>query len=119
LPNDVFGLFSKQGWVDSSWEQVDWCLEYPKPHFPSELRPPYNGPFPRVPMLMLNGDIDLQAPLESAKRATKDWPNSVFLTIEDAGHVSISTSKCAMRAALTFLEHPVLPNPQTCHGSHA
>jgi hypothetical protein len=28
LPDDAFGWFSKQGWVDSAWEQVDFCLEY-------------------------------------------------------------------------------------------
>jgi pimeloyl-ACP methyl ester carboxylesterase len=25
LPDDAFGWFSKQGWVDSPWEQVDFC----------------------------------------------------------------------------------------------
>jgi hypothetical protein len=25
LPDDAFGWFSKQGWVDSAWEQVDFC----------------------------------------------------------------------------------------------
>jgi hypothetical protein len=84
LPDDTFGWFSKQGWVDSAWEQVDFCLEYPKPLFSSKLLPPSNGPFPDVPVLMFNGDIDLQTPLESAERAKQNWPNSVFLTITDA-----------------------------------
>jgi pimeloyl-ACP methyl ester carboxylesterase len=114
LPDDAFGWFSKQGWVDSAWEQVDFCLKYPKPRFSLELRPPYNGPFPTVPVLMLNGDIDLQAPLESAERAKKDWPNSVFLTIKDATHVTISTNECALNTAVSFLENPVLPDPRTC-----
>jgi pimeloyl-ACP methyl ester carboxylesterase len=48
---------------------------------------PYNGPFPDVPVLMLNGDIDLQTPLEMAEQAKTNWPNSVFLTIKDATHV--------------------------------
>jgi len=37
-----------------------FCLEYPSPGFSPKLRPPYDGPFPDVPVLMLNGDIDLQ-----------------------------------------------------------
>ena len=48
LPADAFGWFSKRGWVDSSWEQVDFCLRYPKPRFSAKLRPPYNGPFPKA-----------------------------------------------------------------------
>ena len=49
-----------------------------------QAAPPYDGPFPNVPVLMLNGDIDLQTPLEMAEQAKTDWPNSVFLTIKDA-----------------------------------
>jgi pimeloyl-ACP methyl ester carboxylesterase len=114
LPGDAFGWFSKQGWVDSAWEQVDFCLKYPKPRFSSKLRPPYHGSFPDVPVLMLNGDIDLQTPLESAERAKKNWPNSVFLTIRDATHVTLSTSECALRTALGFLQNPVLPDERAC-----
>jgi pimeloyl-ACP methyl ester carboxylesterase len=114
LPDDVFGWFSKQGWVDSPWEQVDFCLEYPKPRFSPKLRPPYDGPFPEVPMLMLNGDIDLQSPLESAKRAKKDWPNSVFVTIKGAAHVSVATNECALVTAVKFLKNRVFPDKRAC-----
>jgi pimeloyl-ACP methyl ester carboxylesterase len=112
LPDDAFGWFSKQGWVDAPWEQVDFCLEYPRPRFSSKLRPPYHGPFPKVPVLMLNGDIDLQTPLESAGRAKKHWPNSVFLTIKDAPHVTISTSECALRTAVGFLQTRSCPTDE-------
>jgi pimeloyl-ACP methyl ester carboxylesterase len=114
LPDDAFGWFSKQGWVDSALEQVNFCLEYPKPLSSSKLRPPYDGPFPDLPVLMLNGDIDLQTPLEMAEQATLDWPNSVFLTIEDAPHVTLTTSECALVTALGFLQNPVLPDQQSC-----
>jgi pimeloyl-ACP methyl ester carboxylesterase len=119
LPDDAFGWFSKQGWVDSPWEQVDFCLEYPRPRFSSKLRPPYDGPSPKVPVLMLNGDIDLQTPLESAERAKKDWPNSVFLTIKDAPHVTISTSECALGTVVGFLQNPVLPDERACDSEPA
>jgi pimeloyl-ACP methyl ester carboxylesterase len=119
LPDDAFGWFSKRGWVESPWEQVDFCLRYPKPRFSPKLRPPYNGPFPKVPVLMLNGDIDLQSPLESAKRAKKDWPNSVFVTIKDAPHVTLATSECALHTALSFLQKPVLPSPRACDSKPA
>jgi pimeloyl-ACP methyl ester carboxylesterase len=114
LPGGAFGWFSKQGWVDSGWLEVNLCLHYPRPRFPSQLRPPYHGPFPDVPVLMLNGDIDLNTPLESATRAKKNWPNSVFLTIKDATHVTLASSQCAVRTAVSFLQNPVLPGPRTC-----
>jgi pimeloyl-ACP methyl ester carboxylesterase len=119
LPDDAFGWFSKQGWVDSSWELVNFCLEYPRPRFSSSLRPPYDGPFPDVPVLMLNGDIDLKTPLEMSERAKEDWPNSVFLTIKDATHVTLATSECAVRTALGFLQNPVLPDAGACDSEPA
>ena len=119
LPDDAFGWFSKRGWVASPWEQVDNCLKYPKPRFSPRLRPPYDGPFPKVPVLMLNGDIDLQSPLESAKRAKEDWPNSAFVTIKGAPHVTLATSDCALRTAVSFLQKPVLPDVRACAGEPA
>lgn len=68
---------------------------------------------------MLNGDIDLQSPLESARRAQAQWPNSVFLTIEDASHVTVLTSECAVVTAVSFLANPVLPDPRSCDGEPA
>ena len=47
LPDEVFGWFSKQGWVESPWEQVDFCLGYPRPRFSSKLDRPTTGPSPR------------------------------------------------------------------------
>jgi hypothetical protein len=38
-----------------------------------------------------------------------NWPNSVFLTIKDATHVTLQTSECSVATALSFLENPVLP----------
>jgi pimeloyl-ACP methyl ester carboxylesterase len=114
LPDDAFGWFSKRGWVESPWEQVDFCLKYPKPRFAPTLRPPYNGPFPTVPMLMLNGDIDLQSPLESAKLAKKDWPNSVFVTIKGAPHVTLATNECALRTAVRFPSKAGTALPTSC-----
>jgi len=63
---------------------------------------------------MLNGDIDLQTPLEMARLAQSDWPNSVFVTIKDATHVTLQTSPCAVAVALGFLEDPVLPDAHVC-----
>jgi pimeloyl-ACP methyl ester carboxylesterase len=114
LPDDAFGWFSKQGWVDSAMEQVNFCLKYPKPLFSSKLLPPYDGPFPDLPMLMLNGDIDLQAPLEMAEQAKQDWPNSVLLTIKNSPHVTLRFNECSLVTALTFLQNPVLPDEHTC-----
>jgi hypothetical protein len=50
---------------------------------------------------------------------TTTWPNRVFLTIEDATHVTLTTSECALGAALSFLQNPVLPDEQACDSEAA
>jgi hypothetical protein len=48
-----------------------------------------------------------------------NWPNSVFLTIEDATHVTLTTSECALGTTLSFLQNPVLPDEQACDSEAA
>jgi TAP-like protein len=54
-----------------------------------------------------------------AEQARKNWPNSVFLTITDATHVTISNNECALNTALSFLQNPALPDPGTCDSAPA
>jgi hypothetical protein len=35
-------------------------------------------------------------------------------TIKDATHVSLESSECALRTAVSFLQNPVLPDKRTC-----
>ncbi len=111
LPDDAFGWFSKQGWVDSAWEQVDFCLEYPKPRFSSKLRPPYDGPFPDVPVLMLNGDIDLQTPVGERRAGEEGLAEQ--RPPDHRGRHPRHPDDERVRAAsprLSFLQNPVLPD---------
>ncbi len=114
LPDDEFGWFSKQGWVDSGWEEGDMCLQWPTPDVPAELRVPRNVDRPAVPVLVVNGDIDLQTPLIGARTVASIYPNSVLVTVPNAGHVALPVSECAARTEIGFLTNPVLPSPDAC-----
>lgn len=110
LPDDAFGVVLKAGLGRHRMGAGRLLPLGPKRGFSPNLRPPYHGPFPNVPVLMLNGDIDLQSPPESAERAKTNWPNSVFLTIRVAPHVTVASSECALRIAVSFLQNPLLPD---------
>jgi len=114
LPNDEFGPFSKQGWVDSGWEEGDMCLEWPAPDIAPELRIPRGVKRPSVPVLVVNGDIDMQTSLAGARRVAAVYPNSVLLTVPNASHVALPVSPCAAEIEFAFLANPTLPSSNAC-----
>jgi pimeloyl-ACP methyl ester carboxylesterase len=113
LPGEAFGWISPQGWIDSLWE-TDQCLNWPTPQAVDELRVPYNGPFPELPVLVINGDLDLNTPSNGGELAASRFPNSVFLDIANAGHVVLPVSPCSLTTALEFLSTATLPPTDIC-----
>lgn len=114
LPEDQFGLFSKQGWIESGWEEGDMCLDWPTRDIAPELRIPLDVDRPDVPVLVVNGDIDMQTPLPGARQVANIYLNSVLLTVPNAGHVALPVSECAARIEFAFLADPVLPAADAC-----
>lgn len=114
LPHDVFAPFSTQGWIDANFDHPDECLNWPTPIIPTELRIPRFGPFPELPVLVINGDVDLQTPIDGARTASAQFPNSVLLEIANGPHAVIPESPCALGAAIAFLTTKQLPQPDTC-----
>jgi pimeloyl-ACP methyl ester carboxylesterase len=114
LPDDAFAPFSKAGWVSATWDHPDECLRWPAPSTPSVLKPPLDGPFPDVPVLLVNGDLDLQTPLEGARAAADQWPVGEFLLVPNGTHVVTPQSECLLGAALGFLETRAFPAIDVC-----
>ena len=63
---------------------------------------------------MLNGDIVLQSSPESAERAKTNWPNSGLSNHQRRSHVTVASSECALRTAVSFLQNPLLPDGRAC-----
>ena len=114
LPDDEFDMFSKRGWIGSGSDEGDMCLAWPAPDVPPEMRIPRSVQRPDVPVLVVNGDIDMQTPLSGARRVAAAFPNSVLLVVPNAGHVALPVSECAARIEFAFLADPVLPDGDAC-----
>jgi len=114
LPADAFGWISPLGWMSSAWEQGDMCLDWKEPDIAPELRIPRDERGPNVPVLVVNGDIDLQTPLLGAKKVAAAFPNSVLVTVPNATHVAFPQSDCAAALATAFLLDPTLPAADAC-----
>ena len=67
-----------------------------------------------MPVLVVNGDIDMQTPLSGARRVAATFPNSVLVVVPNAGHVALPVSECAARIEFAFLADPVLPDGGAC-----
>jgi D-alanyl-D-alanine carboxypeptidase len=118
MPDDVFAPFSKQGWLAANWDHPDECLDWPTPQIPTELRIPRFGPFPDMPILVINGDVDLQTPIDNARVVASRFPNSVLMEIENGPHAVIPESPCVLGVAIAFLTTTALPAPDACSEEH-
>jgi pimeloyl-ACP methyl ester carboxylesterase len=114
LPEDAFAPFSKAGWIAATWDHPDECLRWPVPTTPTALLAPIDGPFPDVPVLVLNGDLDLQTPLEGAEDAADQWPVSEFLLAPNGTHVVTPQSECLLTAAVNFFQTKTFPALDVC-----
>jgi pimeloyl-ACP methyl ester carboxylesterase len=78
------------------------CAHWPL--FPLPVLHP--GPFPSVPALVIAGDEDLRAPIESAKAIAARLPRGALLRVRQTGHAVLQSElerECARRTARTFV----------------
>lgn len=75
---------------------------------------PRSGPFPDIPVLVLNGDMDLQTTLQDAEAAAAQFPGSVLVPIENGPHGLLLVSTCAQDVAFAFLDSLDLPAADAC-----
>jgi pimeloyl-ACP methyl ester carboxylesterase len=65
----------------------DDCLRWPA----DRRRPPFTGPLPDVPALLLGGRLDLRTPAENALRTAGQLPRSAVVTVAGTGHDTVDT----------------------------
>jgi pimeloyl-ACP methyl ester carboxylesterase len=105
LPRDVFAPFPFKVWLGSLYESelVRGCLKWPAPTVPD---PPFpRGSRPNVPVLVLGGEFDQATPPADAKAVARAFPDSTFVEVRNAGHVTATWDYqgCASGIARHFL----------------
>jgi pimeloyl-ACP methyl ester carboxylesterase len=110
LPKNASSPFSAATWAGFLATQPvtlvpggDACVGWPRPNPPT---PPFPAGqrFPHgVPAIILGGGLDYLDVAEE-RQLTKVIPDSTFVTVASAGHVTTGWSPCAQRIAATFLE---------------
>ena len=89
LTPTIFAPFSTSQWLASLDENqlVYACLDWPRPSppdpaFPRSLR------YPQTPVLIFDGEFDQATPVADALKAVHDWPDSTFVEVANANHIT-------------------------------
>jgi pimeloyl-ACP methyl ester carboxylesterase len=106
LAPDTYAPFPNDIWLKSLYidQIVTGCLRWPAPAYPDPPVPP-GASYPDVPVLVLDGDVDLITPLGDAAAAAALFPNSELVTVRNVGHVTglADYNGCAARIVRRFL----------------
>ncbi len=95
--------WTPQEWASSEFFVYDYCIGWPKP---TVAEPPFpGGAYPNVPVLVLNGDLDLRTDVYQARIVADNFPNSTYVEVPNAGHVTAiyDVDRCASAIARRFI----------------
>jgi pimeloyl-ACP methyl ester carboxylesterase len=87
LPPAEFFPFTGTEWTSLGYEGATACLRWPGPRRPE---PPVDpaAPYPSVPTLVINGDLDNITASSGARVVAARFPNSTFVETHNTIHVS-------------------------------
>jgi pimeloyl-ACP methyl ester carboxylesterase len=99
-PRD-FRPFTPEAWVTRDAFDTGACLGWPAD---PTARPPFRpgAVLPRVPVLVLSGDLDANTASPSGRQAAAQFPRATFVELENLGHTPVQ-SPAGLRLALDFL----------------
>jgi len=103
LPSDNFAPFSKVAGTSLGVSLEKQCLWWQKPS-PSSPVTSSHPTYPNVPTLVLGGDMDTLVPMEEVRKVAALFPQSTFVTVAEAGHVTFGWSQCSANLQSQFLE---------------
>jgi pimeloyl-ACP methyl ester carboxylesterase len=123
-PNSTrFGSFTPREWSLNTFQsEYSECLKYPTPPIGTaiERRDAFVANLPReTPVLILNGDLDLQTPHEDARNAAAQFNKPFYASFKHFNHVIMPNSLCAMDMVAGFIRTNVVSNPNACADSDA
>jgi pimeloyl-ACP methyl ester carboxylesterase len=103
LSPDHFAPFSKLAGTSLGVSLEKQCLWWQKPS-PSSPVTSSHPKYPSVPTLVMDGDMDSVVPMEEVRKVAALFPQSRFVTVAEAGHVTVGWTQCAATLQSQFFE---------------
>ena len=103
LSPDHFAPFSNTAGTSLEVSFEKQCLWWQKPA-PSSPVTPENPSYPKVPTLVLDGDMDTIVPMEEVQQVAALFPKSTFVPVAEAGHVTAYWTQCSANLESQFIE---------------
>jgi pimeloyl-ACP methyl ester carboxylesterase len=112
IPPTDYDPFDAQTVLRTSY--VDDCLQWPV----GPVRPPFTGPLPDVPALLLGGRLDTRTPVENALATKRELPHATVVTLKGSGHDTLDSdvTGCTARALQRFVAAVAVGRP--CAGKN-
>jgi pimeloyl-ACP methyl ester carboxylesterase len=103
LPAVHFAPFSKSAGATLGVSLEKQCLWWQKPTPSTPVTPP-DPTYPSVPTLVMSGDLDTIVPSEEVRKVAALFPGSTFVSVAEAGHLTILATQCAAALQSQFFE---------------
>ena len=107
IPPTDYDPFDGQTVLRTSY--VDDCLAWPG----DAIRPPFTGPLPDVPALLLGGRLDTRTPLENARATAQELPHATIVALKGSGHDALDSdiTGCTAQALARFIDDVAVGHP--------
>jgi hypothetical protein len=109
LPPGYFAPFSPSASTGLLYNGGQQCLWWQEPSPSAPVTPPRPA-YPRVPTLLLDGDMDALAPLEEGTKVAALFPESTLVRVVAAGHITTFWSQCAVNLVSRFVKTRIVGN---------
>jgi hypothetical protein len=99
LPAEPFAPFTAAEWTSLPYEGATACLRWPGPRRPEPPVPP-EAPYPAVPALVLNGDLDNITTTDQARVVAARFPRSTYVETSNTILVSALADRAGCAAPI-------------------
>lgn len=113
-PPGTFTPFTAQSWTSLEYEGPLACLKWPSPAA-GQPPEPAGARYPKVPTLVLNGDLDTITASSGAKVVADKFPRSWFVEVSNSIHVTAlgDRDSCASLIYIRFVRD-LRPGDTSC-----
>lgn len=91
------------------------CLFWQKPSRSTPIAPP-KPLYPLTPTIVLTGDLDRRVPFAEVSEVAALFPNSIMVSVENAGHETVLWTQCARNIASEFVKIVQVPDTSCASG---